>query len=106
MNTNGPVRERLAGRGKRQRHKLKSACNLRNNTHSPGLSNFSGRWDCSRIAEYADPSYGGKCGNLGPGKSWLSRSEILQVRLRDLEMGTYLPGPSPRKEDQNGRDIG
>ena len=22
-------------------------------------------------------------------KSWLSRSEILQVRLRDLEMGTY-----------------
>jgi len=62
------------------------------------------RWDCSRIAEYADPSYGGNAGTSDQ-EILAEPAEILQVRLRDPEMGTYLPGPSPRKEDRNGRDI-
>jgi hypothetical protein len=39
-------------------------------------------------------------------KSWLSRSEILQVRLRDLEMGAYYQARHQGRKINNGRDIG
>ena len=47
-----------------------------------------------------------KCGNLRPGESWLSRSEILQVRLRDLKMGTYYQARHQGGKINNDRDTG
>jgi hypothetical protein len=39
-------------------------------------------------------------------KSWLSRSEILQARLRDLEIGAYYQARHQERKINNGRDIG